>query len=264
MFLKLSIVVLLLSIAYGAMGASVAVNVTDAEMSDKTTTLLNSTMAVNASENNLKARQVDLLQLNVSDASLNSTVNTTHLNSSSLMDTRESGDDGIVLGSGNSSDPSNSSESPLFLELNSTTANTAEADNLTTRAVAVDETHSNSNSTNNGTVNPWSALPLFRNLNSSLHNSSLRNSSDASNSSQSTREVGSPKQSIDSGAEEGLLDDENSSNGTEKADHLLNDSSDSGDDDEDDGKGSTKKPCTTVSCFISRGCSDTSCSQEDN
>ncbi|KAI9559348.1 hypothetical protein GHT06_016137 [Daphnia sinensis] len=261
MFIKLSIFVFLTSIVYGVMGASVAVNVTDADMSDKNTTLLNSTMAVNASDNNLKARQVDLLQLNVSDASLNSTVNTTHLNSSSSMNTRASDDEGTVLGSSTSS---NSSDIKLSLELNSTAANTSKAENLTTRAVAVDETHSDSNSTNNGTANPWSALPLFRDLNASLHNSSLRNSSDSSNSSQTTREIESLKDSIDSGAEEGLFDDEKSGNGTEKADQLLDDSSDGEDDGEDDGKGSTKKPCTTVSCFISRGCSDTSCSQEDN
>lgn len=61
LFCRLSIMVLLLSIAYSVLGASVAVNVTDAEMSDNNSTLLNSTMTANASDNILKARQIDLL-----------------------------------------------------------------------------------------------------------------------------------------------------------------------------------------------------------
>ncbi|XP_032784514.2 dentin sialophosphoprotein isoform X1 [Daphnia magna] len=266
MCIKLSIMVLLLSIAYSVMGASVAVNVTDAEMSDNNSTLLNSTMTANASDNILKARQIDLLQLNVSDSSLNSTGNSTHLNASSLMDERESGDEGIVLDSNTSSETSNSSDVELSPELNSPVAHTLKVDNITTRDVAADGTHSDSNSTNNGTANPWSALPLFRNLNSTLHNSSLRNSSDSSNSSQTTRDIESPENLVESRADEDLFDDGNSSNGTEKADHPLDDSSDDvlEDEGEDDETGSTKKPCTTVSCFISRGCSDTSCSQEDN
>lgn len=270
MCIKLSIMVLLLSIAYSVLGASVAVNVTDAEISDDNSTLLNSTMTANASDNILKARQIDLLQLNVSDSSLNSTGNSTHLNASSLMDERESGDEGIVLDSNTSSETSNSSDVELSPELNSTVANTLKVDNITTRDVAVDGAHSDSNSTNNGTANPWSALPLFRNLNSTLHNSSLHNSSDSSNSSQTTRDIESPENLIESSADEDLFDDGNSSNGTEKADHLLDESSDDvledvlEDEGEDDETGSTKKPCTTVSCFISRGCSDTSCSQEDN
>lgn len=203
--------------------------------------------------------------LNITEISLNSTANSTHLNTSSLIEERESGEEKLlVLDSSNSSSSSNSSDlEKLSQEFNSTTASSLKANNITTRSV--NGTDSSANSTYNGTANPWSALPLFRDLNATLHNSSLRNSSDSSNSSQITRDVESPENSIKTGAADEDFQ-ENASNATDKADQLLDDSNDDGleDDSKDDETRSTKKPCTTVSCFISRGCSDTSCSQDDN
>jgi hypothetical protein len=116
---------------------------------------------------------------------------------------------------------------------------------------------SNSNATHNATANPWTVLPLFRDLNSTLHNSSLRNSSESVNATKSPRSADSAENSI----EDDSVDKELSgldSNGT-KSDSMEGDMENDGQDD-----GSTKKPCTTVSCLISRGCSDESCSQDGN
>lgn len=176
---------------------------------------------------------------------MNSTRNSTHLNETMKLETRESGDEKLVLDLGNSTKAGN------FSKLNET----LKADNVSTRAV--NASMSNSNATHNATANPWAVLPLFRDLNSTLHNSSLRNSSESVNATKSPRSADSAENSI----EDDSVDKELSgldSNGT-KSDSMEGDMENDGQDD-----GSTKKPCTTVSCLISRGCSDESCSQDGN
>jgi hypothetical protein len=161
---------------------------------------------------------------------------------------RETEDEKLILDLGNSSKSGNFS-----IKLN----DTMKADNVSTRAV--NASMSTLNSTQNATANVWSALPLFRDLNSTLHNSSLRNSSESVNGSKSVRAVDSAENSIeeaDSAAED--LSDLASNN--TKSDSM----DDMEDDSQNNKNGSTKKPCTTVSCLISRGCSDDSCSQNDN
>ena len=181
-------------------------------------------------------------KLNVS-SSMNSTSNSTHLNAT-MKEVRASGDEKLVLDLGNSSKAGNFS-----MKLN----DTMKMDNITTRAV--NDSMSGLNSTqHNGTANVWSALPLFRDLNSTLHNSS-----ESVNASKSVRAVDSAENSIedDSAPKDDLS--ESASNNTKSMEDEMEDQN------QDDVKdGSTKKPCTTVSCWISRGCSDESCSQDGN
>lgn len=232
-----------MSVLSAVFGASVSVNST--ELSKNATNLDNSTKSLNGSEIPLKIREADLVKLNTSE-SMNSTRNSTHRLNDTMLETRASGDEEFVLDLGNSSMAGN------FSKLN----DTLKTVNVSTRAV--NTSMSNSNATHNATANPWAVLPLFRDLNSTLHNSSLRNSSESVNATKSLRSADSAENSIekDDSADKELsgLD----SNGT-RSDSMEGAMEDDGQDD-----GSTKKPCTTVSCLISRGCSDESCSQNDN
>jgi len=225
------------------LGASVSVNST--ELSKNATNLDNSTKSLNGSESSIKIREADLVKLNASE-SMNSTRNSTHLNDTMKMETRASGDEKLILDLGNSSKTGN------FSKLN----DTLKAVNVSTRAV--NDSMSNSNATHNATANPWAVLPLFRDLNSTLHNSSLRNSSESVNATKSPRSADSAENSIEKEVSSDKVLSGLDSNGT-KSDAMEGGLENDGQDD-----GSTKKPCTTVSCLISRGCSDESCSQDGN
>lgn len=140
--------------------------------------------------------------------------------------------------------------------LNSTTE---EKNNQTTRQITIQATsEEGTNSTRNGS-NPWSALPLFNML-----NATLRNTSAALNSSQTARDIGT---GVADNSTTSAEDDKMSESSTEigqKLKQLLEDFEDNVSEDVEISDGiSTKKPCTTVSCLISRGCSDTSCNQNN-
>ncbi len=204
------------------------------------------------------------------DKSLNSTLNST----SSSMEEREIDDVELLLlleEDGNSTQAGNSSESVKSenvkveratvevtgnetLRLNATEGQAL--NNQTTRQVSVNATSSgNSSMAKNSTANPWSVLPLFRNLNASLLNSSA-----SLNSSETKRQAASPKNSTSTEDDEEVSDESVLSETTDKTSLKVDESDDGLDEDSMDEEGiSTKKPCTTVSCMISRGCSEESC-----
>lgn len=186
------------------------------------------------------------------------------LKNSSMVE-RSTEDEKLVLTEeGNTTKASNSSDSKLSegkveravaevtgnasLLLNATEK---VVNNQTTRGVSVNTT-SNTNGTTNGTANPWSSLPFFRNMTGAKHNSS-----EVSNSSLATREVTSANKS-NSTEKDGENSDDASTSG------IVSDSIDViGLDDIDVDGVSTQKPCATVSCLISRGCSDMSCTPDN-
>ena len=214
--------------------------------------------------------------MNVSDTkSLNSTENSTL---SSTVE-REVGEilEVLLLGEENNStkakNSSESSEKPKVVRATvevigneSLRFNGTEGDvvnNQTTRQVSGNNT-SNANNTmdKNSTSNPWSVLPLFRSL-----NATLRNSSESTNSSQSRRQTTIiASQSSKNSTEEGqdVLEDSTVDETTDKTSLKVDKSEpDLGEDMMDEEGISTKKPCTTVSCLISRGCSDNSCTPDN-
>lgn len=190
-------------------------------------------------------------------------------NSTSSMVERAIGDEELTSTVANSTTVTNTSniekldevkvERSESIENTTLTVNTTDevVNNQTTRGVSVNETI-NSNITRNGTENLWSALPLFRNM-----SSAIRNSSETSNSSQTIRQVASDISGTVKG--NGSTASVDLTESTEKSDledseGLLQDGVE--DDVEDDV--STKKPCASLSCMISRGCSDESSCTSDN
>ena len=111
-------------------------------------------------------------------------------------------------------------------------------------------------SANSTTGNPWSALPLFRNMSSTVRSNLTEGSG---NSSQTVRDIGSNDNStMDSST---ITESENSdTTDSPKFDWLDELDKELADVD----NSVSKKPCGSVACSISRGCTDEKSCTTDN
>lgn len=110
----------------------------------------------------------------------------------------------------------------------------------------------NATTANNKTENVWSALPLFRNM------SNLRNSTEATNSTQTPRGLKSVENTTTTLANGNMTESEVSEeSSTETSDSSKFDWLEDFDKKlTADDSVTTKKPCSTLACLVSRGCSD--------